>query len=497
MCGMASKNADFTISHQLQSRITASFWLARFLRPVALTAALCVVLATWSKAIAQNSYYCESGLAWGRDVYDGEWMPTEICMSYNVQYIEILPWHGDGVIDVWMEGVDADLVYVPEMSHFCIVYRLTIHEVGSVTVHADYVDPNAIPPIDCHLRHTYEIREETHVNVCGPYDPEPLQSLTVCPNSTICLQVVGHVPDDAESLSWFYIEGSATFVGSDIGTTVTIQAPNSGWFAIYAPYNHHLFGFIEVSVGSVDLDIDSDNNEGFSENFSRTLTDEPLEDQAGHPGKLVFVNKVDDDGDRVPGFADGLAQKWSGSNGSQAWFTPIVLSVPNPHDGDQIVTFTYNASPPGDVRRDPPAGGSGDPLGNSYTPGNDGRLRLWVRDADQIRSVTEFPVGDYLHTGSAYSMANFADFIDGSGRLILWLEAVRPSEIAGGDTIQVSVQATGANNQTSSCGTNTIRLTACDLEVHDLRHWEPTATPVGISLNDADLWRRDLFQGHD
>jgi len=163
-----------------------------------------------------------------------------------------------------------------------------------------------------------------------------------------------------------YVEGLAA------GTsTLTLSLTN---FASERPVPD----LVRIAVVRADLDIDSDNDNALGRP-DRSPEEEIMEDVAGDPdkpGKILFANTGNEDGDDVPNFADGFDLYGNaGDNGSSA-FTPLLLELlPGTPLSGATVTFTYSASDPGRVTR---TGNEHD--GYEYSA-DDGHLRLWTRDA--------------------------------------------------------------------------------------------------------------------
>ena len=80
----------------------------------------------------------------------------------------------------------------------------------------------------------------------------------------------------------------------------------------------------------LDLDIDSDNNNQLADPL-RTDAEDAIEDVAGdvaRPGKVVFVNDGDTDGDGLPDYADGHDRFGDGAADASGRFTPLIVQLP-------------------------------------------------------------------------------------------------------------------------------------------------------------------------
>jgi hypothetical protein len=142
-----------------------------------------------------------------------------------------------------------------------------------------------------------------------------------------------------------------------------------------------------VTIHEHDLiDIDSDNNNGFDEPDQTTYED-LIENDPDQPGKIIFVNDDDDDGDFIPDLFDGHdADETPGTmddgpptlkEGER--FVPVLIRIPTGID-PQAAWFRieYDAATPGPT----PASGS---------------LRLWTRNGYERRDWRSFlDDGDFI-----------------------------------------------------------------------------------------------------
>jgi hypothetical protein len=172
--------------------------------------------------------------------------------------------------------------------------------------------------------------------------------------------------------------------------------------------------FCVADLPVLDLDVDSDNNDGL-ESPERSDKEEEIED--GTDGKLVLINSYDKDSDRVPDFADheNLFER----------FTPMVLQVPQTVNLSQAhFRFSYNASDPKGVLVEE------GPSGLVYTPAP-GLLRVWTSDGSpprpalagqefngikvfvppaKVLTVQDLEMQDYTHTLYLEGVADFEGF---------------------------------------------------------------------------------------
>ena len=135
-----------------------------------------------------------------------------------------------------------------------------------------------------------------------------------------------------------------------------------------------------VTVIGVDLDIDSDNNNGFSDP-DRNAVEEALEDEPGHPGKALAINHLDLDKDGIPDFADGFDIEFDGVSQAAANashdFVPVIFEFSEGIDTNAATVIfrgDYLSNPATDVERTG-GGTNGNPY--VYSIVGDGRVRLW------------------------------------------------------------------------------------------------------------------------
>ncbi|MCX7806413.1 MAG: hypothetical protein N3A38_14695 [Planctomycetota bacterium] len=208
-----------------------------------------------------------------------------------------------------------------------------------------------------------------------------------------------------------------------------------------------------------DLDVDSDNNNGY-DLPSRTSAEEDVEDvenDDARPGKVIIVGNGDSDKDGFPDYADGfnafdVTAKDDSSPGSK--FAPLVLEINGwARINESKIVVEYDASDPAAMEP-----GFDEPFA---LPG--GRLRLWKKDGSDSRNKA--PVwdgGDYVAPGE-YSPAELGA---GTGPVVLYVEAVRESEKTADLPIRVRMKLDGTSVVLCEAA---VRVTAAKLEIlaHD------------------------------
>jgi len=196
---------------------------------------------------------------------------------------------------------------------------------------------------------------------------------------------------------------------------------------------------VRYLLKTMDLDIDSDNTK-VNEPPDRDFAEEAIEDHADKPGKLIWLNEGDVDGDGVPNFADGF-DKW-GNEGANAGgpFTPLVLEVPQGLDASVAqVRFTYSESDPDGVTRSG-AGTANDP--HIYgAPAGD--LRIWTKNGnvDRKKSPDIENGGHFVKSGMTYDFGNLG--LDSNRTATLYVEGIHGSASQGVARIALDLDRDG------------------------------------------------------
>ncbi|MDT8389999.1 MAG: protein-arginine deiminase family protein [Lentisphaeria bacterium] len=178
-----------------------------------------------------------------------------------------------------------------------------------------------------------------------------------------------------------------------------------------------------VRVPGIDIDIDSDNNDGFGQPSGDPQFEDAIENDANQPGKIICVNDDDSDNDGIPGYADGFS-RYTGDNykSSSDSFAVVVITLsPNVDVNKAKIEFVYSGVAPDQVTLDAAT--------NSWNIAGDGHLRLWKKNGTVDRDKNS----DYVAPGTSItaSALGFANTIDGRTKTF-YLEGVRA---ASGQTI--------------------------------------------------------------
>lgn len=185
---------------------------------------------------------------------------------------------------------------------------------------------------------------------------------------------------------------------------------------------------LEALLVSADLDIDSNNNEGFV--YEKGSKEEDgIEAAAGLPGKVIPLNINDSDG--VIDWADGFD-----INGADTYddsltgvdFVPFLLAFPGSTlDPDDVeIVFHYDASDPAAITyqtRSYTVSGMSD---YDYQLPAEGTMRIWTKNADEPRmkeSLAGTPKGDFIPKDTKIKWSDLVE--TGAPQVKLYLEAVQ------------------------------------------------------------------------
>ncbi len=202
---------------------------------------------------------------------------------------------------------------------------------------------------------------------------------------------------------------------------------------------------------NVDLDIDSDNTNGFAAP-DRNQAEEQIEDDATQPGKILAVNNNDDDDDGIPDFEDGFdLDGIAGTDDDinlQEDFAHLVLDIAELTDPAQVqVVIAYDA----------------------------GRLRLWTKDGHEQRDQTSYlPPGTYE--------AALLGFDDTIKSVTLYVEGLSVSETLADQRIEIEVDSDGDGPAESL--SDAVRATIVDIQFVT-KGEENEIIPQEFSFNSA------------
>jgi hypothetical protein len=187
-----------------------------------------------------------------------------------------------------------------------------------------------------------------------------------------------------------------------------------------------------------DLDIDSDNNNGFDVPDSSSK-EEQLENKINdknNPGKLIAldtrISSVNND-NNLPGYANfnAIADKT---------FAPLVIYIPMGAQETPVNTFlklSYYASDPQHIETYKYDEDEID-AEIQYIP-NKGVMRIWTKNSTEDRSPKSvLEHGHYLPTDTLIRLSNLPALVD--DKLILYVEVLGISEMPGNYLIQAKTE---------------------------------------------------------
>jgi Concanavalin A-like lectin/glucanases superfamily/Immunoglobulin domain len=244
----------------------------------------------------------------------------------------------------------------------------------------------------------------------------------------------------------------------------------------------------------VDLDIDSDNNNGFGPP-DRSAYEDAIEDDPGLPGKIIAVNDADANENGIPGFAEGFS--WGGGGeASNDRFVPLVLEIPSDVNiADCQLRITYSASDPSGVTH------AGTPVLWQPAPGN---LRIWTKDGNQPRDMNsandpDWP-GDYVEPG-LYSDVTTLGFSTDTRVVTFYVEGIAPSAL-GALEIAATLYADGTPPR--SLGRDAVRVTVVKVNLdiarkngtpvpHDQKQSNGSVVQLVPQVNPGNLYPEGIF----
>ena len=209
---------------------------------------------------------------------------------------------------------------------------------------------------------------------------------------------------------------------------------------------------VTVAAG-VDLDVDSDNTDGYNDLWTRTPEEDKMEDgKSGNPGKIFQVNDGDVDGDGIPDFADGfdITDKIADdgiidaepADNPEAFGIPMVLEIDltgsKYEPTDFVYTFEYKASDPKDTNVEEKE----DEAGNkTYTFSAPAGFRIWT-NKEKIRKKNNVDAsadkGDFVPANVQISAA---DMKMDEKKHTFYVEAVPGAESLAGDDVKIKIKA--------------------------------------------------------
>lgn len=245
---------------------------------------------------------------------------------------------------------------------------------------------------------------------------------------------------------------------------------------------------------TIDLDIDSDNNDGILPP-RRTIDEEDLEVEQGHPGKILMASTWDSDGDNIPDYADGYGLLGSeldphdldGAGYRGFDLIPVHVAVTGYREESIELTATYEGSDPDDV---------GYTTEDLFTLPSGGNLRLWalllpensveyegneqprgplyaaamprragepcyVPPPIRLGGAGEAGSFEYLQPGVGVPLSRFVGAK--TGRITMYLQAVAASPTLG-QTITMTLSGSGCASSGAVCE-DVVKVTAIERQI--------------------------------
>lgn len=179
---------------------------------------------------------------------------------------------------------------------------------------------------------------------------------------------------------------------------------------------------IVVTDDYIDLDVDSDNDNGFDPPERDDHEDE-LEGRPSARPKIAEANFNDDDGDDLPDYADGYNLFGDDSaddeNGAERFYPVVLALAPGIDPSTAVVRLTYRDSNPLAVER------VGEPGAYAYVLPPGGRFRLWTLPGDEPRSGAPVTGTGHFIPSEAEIPAPVLGFAPGVTSVTVYLEAVQ------------------------------------------------------------------------
>ncbi len=278
------------------------------------------------------------------------------------------------------------------------------------------------------------------------------------------------------AIQTFYLEGIKNSVNeSDFATIkVNLSAPEiTVGTTRYPSVDKNLIK--NLLDYRVDIDVDSNNNEGYDFTNGSYEEDEieasdKVVSGALRPGKMIFSSpNADGDGDGIPDFAD-LA------TASQR-FVPVLVKLPPPLDpATTMVSFDYLESKPENSANGYTRAGSGTPTAPYTYTLNKGGIRLWKIDAAARAS------GDYVPSRASDINSDLvvmpwsAIAQTGSREVKLYIEYVDKliPESGGRRSITFAALESGSSEFTDGICSDKVVVTLLPIDI------EPDANMVGV-----------------
>lgn len=223
------------------------------------------------------------------------------------------------------------------------------------------------------------------------------------------------------------------------------------------------------------MDLDTDSNNNGQIDFSDE--EDAIEDVAGDPtkpGKIIFVNSKDADGDGIPDFADGF--NWDGDPNTTAdnenireTFEPLVLVVSNVAFDVTKARFRvkYSASDPSKVTRSESA-----PF--EYRPAP-GALRIWKKPGWMPRNkgAADIQGGDFVVPGEDHlyiaSQLGLEELGAGLYFSRLYVEGIDASSSVADQRVTVEIDPDGPDGPAGFVVSDSVRFSVVKASIVEVK----------------------------
>jgi len=250
-----------------------------------------------------------------------------------------------------------------------------------------------------------------------------------------------------------------------------------------------------LTVGvQVSLHIDSSNQYGVAVPPPDPAVDaiKDLGGSTNYPGKIVFMNDMDVDGDGIPDFFDGFelpngdpcvaGMQSKGNIITGGAFVPVVLDCSFPagiDTGKAKIEFTYIANDPGKIPTMTLANAAKKIASDATADPLTGRIRIWTKNADQQRNAASVDNGgDFVPGNTKVSVTNVVP--SGTNQVVLYVEGIGVSPNWGTDKIGVKVypdpsQKVSINDEVS------YTVVRCVYKICNWRPYKCIRDPINVS----------------
>ncbi|MHB9036839.1 MAG: right-handed parallel beta-helix repeat-containing protein [Armatimonadota bacterium] len=230
----------------------------------------------------------------------------------------------------------------------------------------------------------------------------------------------------------------------------------------------------------VDMDVDTNNTNGYEDYFTDDSALEDIEDDSVKPGKVISVSNGDQDDDGIPDFADGFDPMYMNlGNSGYDRMAALILRLPDGYDPSNTkVRFTYSASDPSALQPHEPS------YYRNFVP-PPGHLRIWRKRTDRNKtSLAISDSGDFIPSGVELDLSKLNPHeiaADGSTAVQLYIEGIAASEALGDQRIVMDMR------DAEGSGSDAVRLTVYQLKTEASRNGVPISQIMAGAVGEDDV----------